>query len=232
MCSHEHSLLSIEIELAKPAYSSTANVTTSGKSNAWQFKRITMSKVNLTLELAQRFMAEVLGSVETLGGIADQHGVQTLVDLMYLQDAILKQGFIDEGNSKVNDILKTLPSAAIWMGYVRSGELANRRVVGPPRCPYVLETGLQEISEITTASHAQECLEALETLYDEHYLEEQKGWTWYDTHPLDHSAFIELTEVIRASSAPPLDTSLLTEFRTQDWRKPFEPSTERNTVAA
>ena len=61
---------------------------------------------------AKLFMQELLDSVETLSGIAEQHGARTLADLMYLQNAILSGGFIDHypGESKVLEIARDLPS--------------------------------------------------------------------------------------------------------------------------
>ena len=61
---------------------------------------------------ASLFMQELLDSVETLSGIAEQHGARTLADLMYLQIAILSGGFIDHypGESKVLEIASGLPS--------------------------------------------------------------------------------------------------------------------------
>lgn len=74
----------------------------------------------MALSLARRFMNEVLESVETVAGITETHGVQTLVDLMYLQNAIISNTHIDDtGYSKVTEILKSLPSAKAWMSYVR-----------------------------------------------------------------------------------------------------------------
>ena len=61
---------------------------------------------------ATLFYEELLTSVETLTGIVEEHGARTLADLMYLQLAILKDGFIDHypGESSVLDIASALPS--------------------------------------------------------------------------------------------------------------------------
>jgi hypothetical protein len=69
---------------------------------------------------AQRFMQELLDSVDTLSGIAESHGVRTLADLMYLQNAILSGGFIDHypDESKVLDIASALPSGREWSKYI------------------------------------------------------------------------------------------------------------------
>lgn len=73
------------------------------------------------LDLVDRFMNELLDSVESLGQIADVHGQQTLVDLMYLQHAILTDGHIDvfDENSKAADIVLALPSGSCWEAYLR-----------------------------------------------------------------------------------------------------------------
>lgn len=73
---------------------------------------------------ALRFMGELLDSVETLTGIADEHGAQTLADLMYLQEAILEDGFIDNhpDESKVLEIVQGLPSGEQWAHFIRQGE--------------------------------------------------------------------------------------------------------------
>ena len=72
------------------------------------------------IAMAQGFMAEVLDSVETLSGIADEHGARTLADLMYLQQAIMTGGFIEHipGESKVLDIVQGLPSGKAWAEFI------------------------------------------------------------------------------------------------------------------
>ena len=69
---------------------------------------------------ASLFMQELLDSVETLSGIAEQHGARTLADLMYLQNAILSGGFIDHypGESKVLEIARDLPSGGQWSKFI------------------------------------------------------------------------------------------------------------------
>ena len=66
-------------------------------------------------------MRELIASVETLTGIADMHGVRTLVDLMYLQGAILDRGSIDfyPAESAVLDVIRGLPSGDRWEKFVR-----------------------------------------------------------------------------------------------------------------
>jgi len=69
---------------------------------------------------AKLFMDELLGSVETLTGIVDEHGARTLSDLMYLQNAILTGGAIDNypDESKVLEIAKALPSGDQWVKFI------------------------------------------------------------------------------------------------------------------
>ena len=72
---------------------------------------------------ASLFMQELLDSVETLSGIADEHGSRTLADLFYLHSAILERGHIEliEGdNSKVMDIAKSLPSGSYWANFIET----------------------------------------------------------------------------------------------------------------
>lgn len=71
--------------------------------------------------LALLFMNELLASVETLGGIAEQYGFPALVNLMYLQNAILDENYIDvdRGNS-VFQIVNSLPSGSVWKRYIHS----------------------------------------------------------------------------------------------------------------
>ena len=71
-------------------------------------------------EAAKLFMEELLASVESLTELADMHGARTLADLVYLQQAILKGGFIDHypGESKVLVVVKELPSHQRWVGFI------------------------------------------------------------------------------------------------------------------
>jgi hypothetical protein len=70
-------------------------------------------------EGARLFFEELLASVETLGAIADQHGIRTLTDLMYLQQAILKGETIEvwPGETEVGKVVQVLPSADRWLKY-------------------------------------------------------------------------------------------------------------------
>ena len=77
---------------------------------------------------AALFFQELMDSVETLAGIAEEHGSRTLADLMYLQNAILNGGFIDHypDESKVLDISLFLPSGEQWSKFIKVEYLASR----------------------------------------------------------------------------------------------------------
>ena len=66
-------------------------------------------------------MRELLDSVETLTGIANEHGARSLADLMFLQQAILSGGFIDHyaDESKVLEIAQGLPSGEQWVKFIK-----------------------------------------------------------------------------------------------------------------
>jgi hypothetical protein len=71
-------------------------------------------------DLAVLFMEELLGSVETVSGIAEGMGVQTLANVLYLQHAILTGQHIEEypRNSHVYALVASLPSGETWKQYV------------------------------------------------------------------------------------------------------------------
>lgn len=97
-------LAPVEINLAPPPNVSLVDEVRKAKGN----------------DCARLFMQELLDSVETLSGIAEQHGARTLADLMYLQIAILSGGFIDHypGESKVLEIASGLPSGEQWSKFI------------------------------------------------------------------------------------------------------------------
>lgn len=71
-------------------------------------------------DAASLFMAELLDSVESLTELAESKGVRTLADLMYLEQAILKGGFIDHypTESSVLEVVRALPSGKDWLGFI------------------------------------------------------------------------------------------------------------------
>ena len=67
------------------------------------------------------FMQELLASLETLTGIGDIHGVYTLADCMYMLSALQRGTYIEvhhPSESKFMEVIKSLPSAKIWMTHV------------------------------------------------------------------------------------------------------------------
>ncbi len=70
-------------------------------------------------DMAHKFMSELEESVETLGGIAETHDAATLVDLMYLSQAIARNTYIETCPGRgVLEILKAMPSCEDWMRFV------------------------------------------------------------------------------------------------------------------
>lgn len=88
------------------------------------YLRALLNKIRLgtNAEHAALFLKELLDSVETLTGIAEEHGPRTLADLVYLQAAILNDGFIDHypGESRVPELVQRLPSGRLWMQYIKT----------------------------------------------------------------------------------------------------------------
>lgn len=77
---------------------------------------------------AATFMDELLASVDTVTGVAEEHGVRTLADLIYLHSAIISSGFIDHypGESMVLQIVHELPSSEKWMKYIKVEHLSPK----------------------------------------------------------------------------------------------------------
>ena len=68
---------------------------------------------------ACEFNSELLASVESMTLIGEQHGLQTMADLLYLTQAIRIGGYIDEADgSKIREVLQQMPSASRWLAYV------------------------------------------------------------------------------------------------------------------
>lgn len=84
---------------------------------------------------AKRFMQELLDSVETLSGIAEEHGARTLADLFFLHSAIAEGSFIDyypnSDESSVKDVVEGLPSAAEWLPFIKTEYLTGSGRVLP-----------------------------------------------------------------------------------------------------
>lgn len=71
-------------------------------------------------DAARLFVEELLGSVETLTGVADLYGARTLADLLYLHSAIASGSSIDHNpdESRVLEVVKSMPSGEQWAEYL------------------------------------------------------------------------------------------------------------------
>jgi hypothetical protein len=71
-------------------------------------------------EAALKFHDELLQSVETLSGIADEHGSVALANMNYLQTAILRGGNIELSSKDEAqlEMLRGLPSGDQWLKHV------------------------------------------------------------------------------------------------------------------
>jgi hypothetical protein len=70
---------------------------------------------------AKQFNAELLDAVETLTGIAEQHGALALANVVYLQAAILKGGLIELTRDEAENFafVRDLPSGGRWWQSVK-----------------------------------------------------------------------------------------------------------------
>ncbi|MFM0051476.1 hypothetical protein [Caballeronia grimmiae] len=70
---------------------------------------------------AKQFNAELLDAVETLTGIAEQHGALALANVVYLQAALLKGGVIELTRDKAEALsfVRGLPSGGRWWRSVK-----------------------------------------------------------------------------------------------------------------
>jgi hypothetical protein len=82
------------------------------------------------------FMRELLSSVETLTGVAEQHGAATLADLMYLHAAIVDGGYI-ENHPERSAVVKVVRGFASggerWMKYIKDAPTTT--LIASPRTP-------------------------------------------------------------------------------------------------
>jgi hypothetical protein len=69
---------------------------------------------------ATQFFDELMLSVETLGGVCDEHGSSILANLMYLQNAILKGSLIELFPNEAEQLafVRALPSGERWWKHV------------------------------------------------------------------------------------------------------------------
>lgn len=80
--------------------------------------------------LGERLFAEILDNVETVAGICEQYGQQSLVDLMYLLQVLARhkpggKEYIEQTHgSRIVEFLKTLPNGEDYLKFV-STELGD-----------------------------------------------------------------------------------------------------------
>jgi hypothetical protein len=69
---------------------------------------------------ATQFFDELMLSVETLGCVCDEHGPSVLANLMYLQNAILKESLIEVFPNEAEQLafVRDLPSGERWWKHV------------------------------------------------------------------------------------------------------------------
>lgn len=70
--------------------------------------------------LSARFTSELLGSVETLGGVYETFGARTLINLIYLQQAIADRQLIEvePEDQRILELIDCLPSAEQWRQHI------------------------------------------------------------------------------------------------------------------
>ncbi len=93
------------------------------------YRPATPSPESQRLALAQRFMQELLNSVETIGAIAQTHGSDTVADLLYLHAAIASGESIDSwdgASGGVQDVVDALPSRSIWSQHIKLRDACQR----------------------------------------------------------------------------------------------------------
>jgi hypothetical protein len=61
-----------------------------------------------------------------LVGVVEEHGSRTLVDLMYLQNAILSNRHIDHyPESRILEVVSILPSGQHWLKFIKQQNSNN-----------------------------------------------------------------------------------------------------------
>lgn len=72
--------------------------------------------------LSANFVRELLGEVETLSTVAEEHGTHALAFLFYLQAAIFNGTFVEarsHEDSGLLELISRLPSGATWMKHIQ-----------------------------------------------------------------------------------------------------------------
>lgn len=75
---------------------------------------------SIRINLADQLLQEVLTHHGCLATVVHLFGPATLIELMYLQGAVMKSTFIEHcvEDSRLVDCLNELPSASTWLTYV------------------------------------------------------------------------------------------------------------------
>ncbi|MDR5826100.1 hypothetical protein [Caballeronia sp. LZ043] len=70
---------------------------------------------------AKQFHAELIDSVDALSDIAEQYGALALANVVYLQAAVLKGGFIELSREQAETFafVRELPSGSRWWRHVK-----------------------------------------------------------------------------------------------------------------
>lgn len=109
------------------------------------------------------------------------------------------------------------------VGEVMNGKMAHESKVFKPKpeTPLALLSSITIINCDTTAEQAKLWALEMESLYNQYYVGNTE-FTWYDMHGTDWDLMIELEEIVRASTRPPLEKTLISNFGNADWRNKFK----------
>lgn len=100
-----------------------------------QYPRLIIDAVH-GAALSKRFFDEVMFEVGSFGEVVDNYGQATMLDCAYLQAVLLNpDGFIDyceresDDQSKIVELINTLPSKDLWMARVRMADMIETPVM-------------------------------------------------------------------------------------------------------
>lgn len=82
--------------------------------------------------VARKLSDELFDTFDSLNQLGEEYGQATLVDLIYLQQAVLTGSFIDalgDSDSKICEVINQLPSAEQWNAFIRYEMPQQRPVV-------------------------------------------------------------------------------------------------------
>ena len=100
-----------------------------------------------------------------------------------------------------------------------SGSMVDPKSRMVPSTPLAVESSISTINCTTTIEQATTWMAELNSKYTEYYGSEE--WNWNDTHDCDRDIFVELEEVIRGCTNPPIDKDLVCSFMADTWRKAY-----------